>query len=161
MTTVCGRREQFGGFPLAFANYARLKGTIAKYITTVPEELTAIGIPREKILEQFEVNVFGPMDVIRAVLPVMVLSWSACVAGIALVGSFGALAAVRALFGLAQAGTYPVLSKVTRNWFPLSVRTTVQGMVASLSGRAGGACVPSAGRALETDGERKQALAWT
>jgi sugar phosphate permease len=29
---------------------------------------------------------------------------------------------------------------VTRSWFPLSVRTTVQGAVGSLSGRAGGAC---------------------
>jgi NAD(P)-dependent dehydrogenase (short-subunit alcohol dehydrogenase family) len=28
-------------------------------------------IPRKKVLEQFEVNVFGPMDVIRAVLPAM------------------------------------------------------------------------------------------
>jgi NAD(P)-dependent dehydrogenase (short-subunit alcohol dehydrogenase family) len=28
-------------------------------------------VPREKVLEQFEVNVFGPMNVIRAVLPVM------------------------------------------------------------------------------------------
>lgn len=28
-------------------------------------------IPREKVAEQFEVNVFGPMDVTRAVLPVM------------------------------------------------------------------------------------------
>lgn len=28
-------------------------------------------VPREKVIEQFEVNVFGPMDVIRAVLPVM------------------------------------------------------------------------------------------
>src|SRR5947208_113646 len=44
------------------------------------------------------------------------------------------------IFALAQAGCYPVLSKVTRSWFPVSVRTTVQGLVASLSGRAGGAC---------------------
>src|SRR5206468_2562628 len=61
-------------------------------------------------------------------------------AGFALVKGFWALAGVRALFGLSQAGAYPVLSKVTRNWFPVSVRTTVQGLVASLSGRAGGAC---------------------
>ena len=45
-----------------------------------------------------------------------------------------------AAFGLSQAGTYPNLGKVTRSWFPLTIRTTVQGAVASLSGRAGGAC---------------------
>jgi ACS family glucarate transporter-like MFS transporter len=50
------------------------------------------------------------------------------------------VAAALALFGLAQAGGYPSLSQVTRRWFPLSVRTAVQGAVASLSGRAGGAC---------------------
>ena len=44
-----------------------------------------------------------------------------------------------ALFGLAQAGAYPVLSKVTRSWFPLSVRTGVQGGIAS-TGRVGAAC---------------------
>jgi sugar phosphate permease len=75
----------------------------------------------------------------RVVLPLMILAWSGCVAAFALVSVSG-LATVRMLFGFSQAGAYPVLSKVTRNWFPLSVRTTVQGMVASFFGRAGGAC---------------------
>src|SRR6185369_7673066 len=59
---------------------------------------------------------------------------------LALVTTFWAVGVVRALFGASQAGTYPILSKVTRSWFPASVRTSVQGVVASLSGRAGGAC---------------------
>src|SRR5947209_4747849 len=78
----------------------------------------------------------------RAVLPALALLWSAALAGIGLARSFAQLALARAAFGLAQAGAYPCLSQVTRRWFPAGVRTTVQGLVASLSGRAGGACAP-------------------
>ncbi|GIW81453.1 MAG: hypothetical protein KatS3mg105_3260 [Gemmatales bacterium] len=43
-------------------------------------------------------------------------------------------------FGTAQAGAYPALGQVTRTWFPSSIRTVVQGLVASFSGRSGAAC---------------------
>jgi sugar phosphate permease len=76
----------------------------------------------------------------RLVLSLLILLWSAALASLALGRSFPQLAVLLALFGLAQAGGYPCLSQVTRRWFPLRVRTTVQGLVASLSGRAGGAC---------------------
>jgi sugar phosphate permease len=76
----------------------------------------------------------------RVVLSLLILLWSACVAWLAAGHGFLHLAGIRAAFGLAQAGAYPCLSQVTRRWFPLDVRTTVQGLVASLSGRAGGAC---------------------
>jgi MFS family permease len=81
-------------------------------------------------------DVFGP----RLVLPALIFLWSGCVGWTALARGFWPLAGVRAAFGLAQAGGYPILSQVTRRWFPLSVRTTVQGAVASLAGRAGAAC---------------------
>ena len=81
-------------------------------------------------------DVWGP----HAVLTLLILLWSGTVAALAVARSFVALAGVRAVFGLAQAGAYPCLAQVTRSWFPLSVRTTVQGAVASLSGRAGAAC---------------------
>src|SRR5437867_3365362 len=80
---------------------------------------------------------FGP----RAILTVIILLWSAAVAGVGWTGGFARLLGVRAAFGLAQAGAYPVLNKVTRNWFPLAVRTSVQGVVAAL-GRIGAACAP-------------------
>jgi len=76
----------------------------------------------------------------RAVLPGLILSWSACLAGVALAVGPWVVGTFWASFGAAQAGTYPILNRVTRGWFPPSVRTTVQGLVASLSGRAGGAC---------------------
>jgi sugar phosphate permease len=42
-------------------------------------------------------------------------------------------------FGAVQAPAYPNLGKITKSWFPLSSRTSVQGLVASCSGRAGAA----------------------
>src|SRR5262249_41120049 len=54
-------------------------------------------------------------------------------------GTLLAMQWVRALFGVAQAGAYAVLSRITRFWFPLSVRTSVQGWVAVFAGRVGGA----------------------
>jgi MFS transporter, ACS family, glucarate transporter len=83
-------------------------------------------------------DAFGP----RRILPALIFLWSGCVGWTALVRGFWPLAGVRAAFGLAQAGAYPILTQVTRRWFPLSVRTTVQGAVASLAGRAGAACAP-------------------
>ena len=81
---------------------------------------------------------FGP----AAVLPLMILCWSGAVGATALGSGFWSFAAIRFGFGAAQAGAYPNLSKVTRSWFPTSMRTTVQGLVAVTSGRIGGACAP-------------------
>src|SRR5262249_7101694 len=81
-------------------------------------------------------DLLGP----HLVLPVLILSWSGSVAWLSWARGFWQLAGVRAVFGLAPAEADPNLSKVTRSWFPPATRTTVQGLVASLSGRAGGAC---------------------
>jgi sugar phosphate permease len=76
----------------------------------------------------------------RAVLSLMIVLWSVALGCLTGGAGFWSLAGLRAAFGLAQAGAYPNLSQVTRSWFPVEVRTTVQGAVASLAGRAGGAC---------------------
>ena len=81
-------------------------------------------------------DVFGP----RTVIPVVAVLWSLVVAGPTLVVGFTRLYLVRLLFGAAQAAAYPNLGKITKSWFPLSIRTSVQGMVSSFSGRAGAAC---------------------
>ena len=39
---------------------------------------------------------------------------------------------------MTQAGCYPALGKVTQAWFPLSIRTSLQGWIASFFGRMGG-----------------------
>lgn len=80
---------------------------------------------------------FGP----RAVLSILALVWSLATVGVAWTSGFWRLFAARAAFGLAQAGVYPVISKITRVWFPLSTRTSVQGMVTAM-GRVGAAFAP-------------------
>ena len=74
------------------------------------------------------------------VIPAIIFAWSGMAAAPVLGVGFWSLAGFRMLFGVAQAGAYPNLIKVTRSWFPLSIRTVLQGFVASFSGRSGGAC---------------------
>lgn len=81
---------------------------------------------------------FGP----HRFLSVIAILWSGCLAGFGLTGNLWALGGLRALFGAAQAGCYPGLTKVTRSWFPLRSRTVIQGWVATTCGRAGGAMSP-------------------
>jgi ACS family glucarate transporter-like MFS transporter len=68
-----------------------------------------------------------------------VLLWSLALLAWAAVTSFAAMAAARLVFGAAQAGAYPILNKVSKNWFPAAQRTTAQGWIATFCGRAGGA----------------------
>jgi ACS family glucarate transporter-like MFS transporter len=72
-------------------------------------------------------------------LGVIILAWSLILPLFGLTGNVFGLGALRMLFGASQAGCYPHLAKITRNWIPLSSRTTCQGIVASFFGRFGGA----------------------
>jgi ACS family glucarate transporter-like MFS transporter len=81
-------------------------------------------------------DLFGP----RRMLSLMILLWSGALAWIGLGQGMLGLAASRAAFGAAQAGVFANLAKVTKSWFPLSVRTSVQGAISTFSGRLGGAC---------------------
>ena len=83
-------------------------------------------------------DVFGP----RAIIPVAMVLWSIVMIGPTLTGRFWGLLGIRLTFGITQAPCYPSLGKVTKNWFPLKIRTSLQGVVASFSGRAGGAVAP-------------------
>ncbi len=80
-------------------------------------------------------DLFGP----HLFLVVILVLWSVTLPLFGLTGDRNILGSLRLLFGAAQAGCYPGLSKTTRNWFPLRTRTSVQGLVASFAGRGGGA----------------------
>lgn len=78
---------------------------------------------------------FGP----HLFLASIICLWSVALPLHALAASKSALILVRLLFGAAQAGTFPILAKVSRNWFPVSYRTSVQAGIATFAGRSGGA----------------------
>ncbi|MCH7686320.1 MAG: MFS transporter [Planctomycetes bacterium] len=78
---------------------------------------------------------FGP----HVLLGTIIIFWSLSMGGVALASGFASMLIARVVFGLTQAGCYPTLSKVSKLWFPLSVRTSVQGWIATFFGRGGGA----------------------
>ena len=71
-------------------------------------------------------------------LGTILLLWSGVSALHAWAPDRAAMYWVRVLFGITQAGCYPALGKVTQAWFPLSIRTSLQGWIASFFGRFGG-----------------------
>ncbi len=83
-------------------------------------------------------DVIGP----RFMIPIAALLWSIAMIGPALTGRFWGLLAFRLSFGATQSPCYPSLGKITKSWFPLKIRTSLQGVVASFAGRAGGAFSP-------------------
>jgi sugar phosphate permease len=78
----------------------------------------------------------------RLFLGASIALWSLALAATGASGNSWALAALRLLFGGAQAGAYPVLAKASRAWFPRQERTTLQGIIATTCGRLGGALSP-------------------
>jgi ACS family glucarate transporter-like MFS transporter len=93
---------------------------------------------------------FGP----RWFLTISILLWSLALAMLAAVflqftpatSSGGNLTlllifagASRLLFGAAQAGCYPALTRISRVWFAPQGRTALQGLIASTAGRSGAA----------------------
>ncbi len=82
-------------------------------------------------------DLFGARLVLSALIP----AWAVAAAAFAWVPVIWPLVVVRSLFGLAQAGAYPTLNRLSRDWFPLGIRTSVQGAVTSM-GRIGAACAP-------------------
>jgi ACS family glucarate transporter-like MFS transporter len=77
----------------------------------------------------------------RAILILIILLWSLAVVAVGWTKGLVPLLGIRSAFGLTQAGAYPVVNKITGNWFPPAVRTSVQGVVTAC-GRVGAACAP-------------------
>src|SRR5262245_24028138 len=85
----------------------------------------------------------------RHVLTILVLGWSILTAAVALVAllpvetiwPFVLLVMLRFLFGMFQAGGFPVWARVIADWIPLSQRGAAQGAVWTFS-RLGGALSP-------------------
>jgi len=72
-------------------------------------------------------------------LGAIIVAWAVSLGLHAWAPNVRVLFATRIMFGLTQAGCYPTISQVSRTWFPRSIRTTLQGWIASFFGRSGGA----------------------
>lgn len=77
----------------------------------------------------------------RNVLTRIVIWWSAFTALTGAALSFTPLVAIRFLFGAGEAGAYPNMAAVTRQWFPVKERARAQGFIWGAS-RFGGAMAP-------------------
>ena len=75
---------------------------------------------------------------VHLILPLMIVLWCVGLALHAWAPEKEDLWYGRAILGAGQSGVFAALSRVTRNWFPDSVRTTVQGWVGVFFGRIGG-----------------------
>lgn len=93
---------------------------------------------------------FGP----RRFLTLSIVAWSLAIGSLAgvsylvagssatsgsLVTVMVLIGAARLLFGAAQAGCYPALTKATKVWFAPAGRTALQGLIATTAGRSGAA----------------------
>ena len=74
----------------------------------------------------------------RLMLARIVVWWSAMTAATGLAGSFGALLAIRFLFGMGEAGTFPSMTRVYARWLPARERGRAFGL-ALMTGALGGA----------------------
>jgi MFS family permease len=87
---------------------------------------------------QIPLGIAGDLFGVRLVLTLLIVVWSAALGLQAFVPSAKPMAAALAFFGLGQSAAYPCLSRVSRTWFPQSIRTSLQGWVAVFFGRTGG-----------------------
>lgn len=75
---------------------------------------------------------------VRYMLTLSIYVWCVGLAMHALATGTSVLVGGRVVLGVGQSGVFAALSRVTRNWFPASTRTTVQGWVGVFFGRIGG-----------------------
>ncbi|MEX0715854.1 MAG: MFS transporter [Planctomycetaceae bacterium] len=87
---------------------------------------------------QFPIGVLADLWSPRILLSMMILARSTLLALHAYYPEFRILVWIRGGFGAAQAGTYAALTPLTRFWFPLGVRTRMQGLMGTTAGRLGG-----------------------
>lgn len=92
-------------------------------------------------LMQVPLGVLGDKKGHRNVLTMIVLWWSVFTALTGMAGGFVMLIAVRFLFGIGEAGSYPCMTGVIGKWFSRSETGKAQGAIWAAS-RLGGALTP-------------------
>ncbi|REJ86377.1 MAG: MFS transporter [Planctomycetota bacterium] len=75
---------------------------------------------------------------VRIVLTLLILGWSLAMGMHALAPNFKVLAVARGALGVTQSAAYACLNRISKNWFPQTVRTSLQGWIGVFFGRIGG-----------------------
>ena len=75
---------------------------------------------------------------VRIVLTLLILGWSASLGLHALAPNFKVLAVARGALGITQSAAYACLNRISKSWFPQSIRTSLQGWIGVFFGRIGG-----------------------
>lgn len=89
---------------------------------------------------QFPAGVAADVFGVRLVLTILILTWSAGVAMHAWAPSKTEIWYARAVLGIGQSGTLACLNRIARQWFPIAIRTSLQGLAGITFGRLGGLC---------------------
>jgi MFS transporter, ACS family, glucarate transporter len=87
---------------------------------------------------QIPLGLLGDLFGAHAILVWLIVIWSLGLGMNAWAGSLAAITASRVVFGSGQSAVYAMLNRVSRTWFPASVRSSMQGLVAVFAGRVGG-----------------------
>ena len=91
-------------------------------------------------LFQFPLGIAGDALGVHLVLTALILLWTCGLALHALSPDVKIMTVARATLGIGQSATFACLSRISRMWFPGSIRTTLQGCVGVFFGRFGGLC---------------------
>jgi MFS transporter, ACS family, glucarate transporter len=87
---------------------------------------------------QFPAGIAADIFGVRLVLTVLILVWSVGLAMHAWAPSKTEIWYARAMLGLGQSGVLAALNRIARQWFPPSIRTSLQGLAGITAGRLGG-----------------------
>lgn len=74
---------------------------------------------------------------VRLVLTLLIVAWGIGLSVLAIAPSSRWVLAAQTLFGAGQSAVYACLTRISRAWYPQSVRSTMQGTVNVLAGRLG------------------------
>ena len=73
---------------------------------------------------------------VRIVLTLLILGWSVSLGLHALAPNFKVLAVARGALGITQSAAYACLNRISKSWFPQSIRTSLQGWIGVFFGVA-------------------------
>jgi len=89
-------------------------------------------------LFQFPLGIATDALGVRFILPILIVVWCIGLALVAWVPGIFGLKAAQFTFGLGQSAVFANINRMSQAWFPVPIRTTLQGLVGVFAARLGG-----------------------